>query len=261
MLLSIKNWLSEPLTRGLDLDDPALTHLRRSVLNQKAFLRAIYAEWYGMLSRSIPGGPGAVLELGSGAGFSRELLPQGFTSEVFWLPGVSLVLDGCALPFADHSFKAILRTDVLHHIPTVRAFFDDAARCLVPGGVVAMIEPWYTPWSGFIYRHFHHEPFHPEAAAWEFASSGPLSGANGALPWIVFQRDQMAFRQAYPSLTVETLRPLMPLSYLLSGGISMRSLVPAWTYRFWRAVESPWSRACAMFGFILLRQTWQRRNP
>ena len=38
----LKHWLEHPLTRGLDLDDPRTTHLRRRVLDEKRFLRRIY---------------------------------------------------------------------------------------------------------------------------------------------------------------------------------------------------------------------------
>lgn len=253
----LKNWLAEPLTLGFDLDDPALTHLRKTVLNKKPFLRAIYIEWYQMLVDCIPKGPGAVLELGSGGGFLKELLPQVVASDIFWLPGNSAVLDGCALPFPNNSLKAIIMTDVLHHIPATRSLFSEACRCLSPGGVIAMIEPWFTPWSGFVYRNFHHELFLPNQVNWEFKSTGPLSAANGALPWIIFERDREIFTREFPSLKIEILRSLMPFSYLLSGGISFRTFMPGWSYRLWRWIErvlEAKSHHLAMFEFIVLRR-------
>src|SRR5262244_3270831 len=63
-----------------------------------------------------------------------------------------------------------------------------ATRCVRLGGVVAMIEPWVTPWSRFVYTRLHHEPFQPEAEQWEFPVRRPRSGANGALPYIIFVR-------------------------------------------------------------------------
>jgi len=46
---------------------------------------------------------------------------------------------------SDGSLRAIVMTDVLHHIPNVESFFAEAARCVRPGGVIVMIEPWLTP--------------------------------------------------------------------------------------------------------------------
>jgi hypothetical protein len=119
-----------------------------------------------------------------------------------------------------------------------------------------MIEPWVSHWSRFVYTHLHHEPFQPESPVWEFPSSGPLSGANGALPWIVFARDRRRFEAEFPQWQIEHVRPMMPFRYLLSGGVSLRPLTPAWSFGLWSAAESvlgPWERSLAMFAQITLR--------
>ena len=89
-----------------------------------------------------------------------------------------------------------------------------------------MIEPWVNPWSRLIYAHLHHEPFDPLVAEWEFPPTGPLSGANGAMPWILFRRDRGRFESEFPQWRIRSFRPMMPLRYLLSGGVSMRNLSP-----------------------------------
>jgi SAM-dependent methyltransferase len=229
--------LAEPETRGLDLDDPRTTEVRRRITRQKPFLRKIYAEWYTSISQSLPPGKGPVLELGSGPGFLSEFIPGLITSEVFPCEWVQVQADAMALPFQKEYLRAIVMTNVLHHLPRVHAFFAEASRCLRPGGAIVMIEPWVTAWSKLVYKKVHHEPFDPHAASWEFRSAGPLSGANGALPWMIFERDRERFGQLYPELILKGIQPMMPFCYLLSGGVSMRTLMPAWTYKFWRLVE------------------------
>ena len=64
-----------------------------------------------------------------------------------------------------------------------------------------MIDPWLSPWSKFVYKRFHHEPFRPEAR--DCAHSRPLSGANGAIPWIVFVRDRHIFESAFSDSLVD----------------------------------------------------------
>ncbi|HEX3554161.1 MAG TPA: methyltransferase domain-containing protein [Thermoanaerobaculia bacterium] len=254
-MAGLKRWLEHPLTRGLDLDDPRTTHLRRRILAEKRFLRRIYEEWYAALAASLPAGEGAVLELGSGAGFLADFVPGLVRSEVFYAPGIDTVLDGLALPFATGALRAIAMTNVLHHLPRPARFFAEAARCVRAGGVVTMIEPWVTPWSQWVYTRLHHEPFEPAAKEWELAEGGPLSGANGALPWILFQRDRERFEREAPAWRVRSIEPLMPLRYLVSGGISLRGLAPAVTYPLWRGVEralSPWRRQLAMFAHVVL---------
>ena len=253
----LRQWLTHPLLRDLDLDDPRTTTARRQIIKRNRFLRQIYAEWYVSLAAWLPPGAGNVLELGSGAGFLSDMVPNLIASEIFWCEHIQVVADGRRLPFAAGALRAILMTDVLHHVPDVRAFLRDAARCIRPGGVVAMIEPWVTRWSRFIYRRFHHEPFCPDATVWEFPSSGPLSGANGALPWIVFARDRVQFEREFPQWRIELIQPGMPFRYLVSGGVSRRALMPGWSFGLWRGVESrlqPWMNTWAMFAQIVLQR-------
>ncbi|HKI06214.1 MAG TPA: class I SAM-dependent methyltransferase [Thermoanaerobaculia bacterium] len=257
--MSLRSWLEHPLTRGLDIDDPRTTALRREILLGKPFLRRIYDEWYGAIARALPAGDGPVLELGSGAGFLDGFVPRLVRSEVFLTPapGIDAVLDGLVLPFRDGSLRGIAMTNVLHHLPSPRRFFEEAARCVRPGGTVAMVEPWVSPWSRWVYTRLHHEPFQPEAAEWETPGGGPLSGANGALPWIVFERDRERFERELPAWRIRAIEPLMPFRYLVSGGISLRGLMPGWSFPLWRGVErglSPWRGRLAMFALVVLER-------
>ncbi len=250
----VQNLLAHPLTRGLSVDDPRTTALRRQIIKDKALLQAIYREWYGLIIDALPTDKGRVLEIGSGGGYFDEILPEIITSEVFFTPGVALVADARQLPFAEKALDAVVMVDVFHHISDVGAFLAEASRCVRPGGKIVMIEPWRTSWSQWVYTHLHPEPFEPEAG-WFIPGTGPLSGANGALPWIVFERDQAEFEDRFPQWRLVRLRPLMPVAYLLSGGVSLRSLMPGWLYGPLRFAEGllP-QRLTAMFAFIELER-------
>ena len=101
--------------------------------------------------------------------------------------------------------------------------------------------------------HLHHEQFEPNAEDWIIESSGPLSGANGALPWIIFNRDRKIFTNKYPKLKILNIKPIMPISYLLSGGISMRSFLPGGVYKPVRYLEKRLKESSwAMFAVITL---------
>jgi SAM-dependent methyltransferase len=254
----IRDLLAHPLTRGLDIDARDTTLIRRRVIREKPFLRKLYTEWYSRLLHSIPDMRGAILELGSGAGFLKDMDGEVVTSEVFECDGVDMRVDACGhLPFGDGELRAIVMTDVFHHLPDVGAFFGESARTVARGGVVSMIEPWVTPWSRLVFTKFHHEPFDPEAGDWRFQSTGPLSGANGALPWIVFMRDRSEFERKFPEWRIDAIHPMMPVAYLLSGGVSMRPLFPGWGYSIVRAVErglAGFGGRIAMFAHITLRR-------
>jgi hypothetical protein len=103
----------------------------------------------------------------------------------------------------------------------------------------------------------HHEPFCPEATEWSFQSDGPLSGANGALPWIVFKRDRTQFESEFPELAIKRVQPFLPFRYLVSGGVSMRTLMPGFMHSFWLGVErllASQMERIGMFALIVLRK-------
>ena len=253
----IKRLLTHPLARGVKLDDPHSTILRRRILSQKKFLREIYKEWYRFIVKNLPHTSGEVLELGSGAGFLQEYLPHVITSDVLKVTDLSVVLDACDIPFQSDSLSAIVMIDVLHHLPQPRHFFHEATRCVRRNGRIVMIEPWVTPWSCFVYRRLHHEPFYPENHDWEFPTTGPLSGANGAIPWMLFFRDYERFKMEFPQWQLNTLKLDMPLSYLISGGVSLRSLAPGGAYKMMRWMEkclNQYMDKLAMFAYITLKK-------
>jgi SAM-dependent methyltransferase len=253
----LRRVLAHPLTAALQVDDPDTTELRKQIIASKPFLKQIYDEWYEMLARELPPGEGKVLELGSGGGYCAQFIPGLITSEVFQCSDVQVVVDAQRMPFADRSMRAIIMTNVMHHMPDVSRFFAQASRCLRPGGKILMIEPWITYWSSFIYRYFHHEPFRPEATDWTYSSTGPLSGANIAVPWMVFARDRGKFEADFPEFSIERISPFLPFRYLISGGVGMRSLMPGFTRSAWagleRMLESQMPRL-GMFALVSVRR-------
>ena len=119
-----------------------------------------------------------------------------------------------------------------------------------------MVEPWVTPWSRVVWTHLHHEPFEPHSRSWTVPDD-PLTGANSALPWIVFERDRERFEREHPQWRIATIEPYLPLCYLLSGGVSLRSLMPGWSYDAWRWLErrlAPWDPLWAVYAKIVLHR-------
>lgn len=254
----LRRLLAHPLTASLSLDNPATTELRNQIIASKPFLKCIYDEWYSMLAKELPAGDEQVLELGSGAGYCERFIPGLITSEIFHCSRAKVVVDAQQIPFADGSLRAIVMTDVLHHMPHPERFFAEASRCLCKDGKILMIEPWVTPWSQWVCTRLHHEPFRPESEDWSFASTGPLSGSNSAIPWIVFVRDRRKFESLFPELPIKRIRPFMPFRYLVSGGVGLRSLMPGFTHAAWAALESMLESQMprfAMFAFVSLQRS------
>jgi SAM-dependent methyltransferase len=216
----------------MNLDAPARLDALRKTVRGKAALRAFYVEVYGRFAQCLARCPaqGRVLELGSGGGFARELLPELVTSDVIPYANVDAVVDARALPFRAASLRAILMFDVFHHIPDVARFLGEAERCLVPGGRVFMVEPHRGLLSTPILKYLHHEAHDAHTSDWHFVSNGPLTDANTALPWIVFRRDVSEFARRFPQLKLERYEPHSPLRYWLAGGLKPWSLLPGWAF-------------------------------
>lgn len=117
----------------MDIDDPHTMALRLQIIRSKPFLRKLYEEWYPDIATHFPS-DALVLELGSGAGFLKEFIPELITSELFSTPGAERVIDAQAIAMAEASLDGIVMTDVLHHIPDCSSFFHEAPRVIRPGG-------------------------------------------------------------------------------------------------------------------------------
>jgi hypothetical protein len=57
---------------------------------------------------------------------------------------------------------------------------------------------------------------------------------------------------------LEMLKLMMPVRYLMSGGVTSRDLLPAWMYSVCDLIEhilKPWINQTAMFAIICLKRT------
>jgi len=256
----IIKWLKIPETQGLkNLDDPSTTLTYAKVIQSKPFLKNVYLDFYQIFKDSIADNkqPNPLLvELGSGGGFLKEVIPNVITTDIIDLPHIDKRFSVLDMPFRDNTVDAFFLIDVLHHIPDVRLFLKEVARCLKPGGKLVMIEPANTFFSRLIYKFFHQEPFDPKAG-WELDTNGPLSSANIAIPWIVFQRDRAIFEQEFPNLKISELYQHTPFRYLISGGVTVRQLLPNFTYRYVKLFErilQPFNNYLGMFMTIVLER-------
>jgi SAM-dependent methyltransferase len=225
---SVRALLQHPLARDLDLDSAGATAVHARLIREKPFLRRLYRHFYAqydaVIDRAAPGG--LILEIGAGGGFYRSLRPEVRTLDI--RPGAEVDVVGSALdlPFRTGSASAVLMLDVLHHLHDPAAFFLECERILKPGGRVCLIEPYAGFLSRRLIRPLHHEPW-DEDGTWRLPESGPMTGAYMALPTIIFVRDRARYDAEFPQLPVASLRLHTIALYLLSGGVSMRSLVPS----------------------------------
>ncbi len=223
---------------GLDKTDRIETI--RSTIKRKGALNRFYRAAYLRFLEAIKTGPqqGTILEIGSGGGFLKELEPNVITSDLLPYPGLDRQVDATQMNFPDASLRAIFMLHVFHHIPDVERFAREAQRCLMPGGKIFMVDHYPGVLTRLVLKYLHHEPFDSQTESWRFDSSGPLSGGNTALAWIVFERDRDKFLNAFPQLQIANIHLHGTLIYWLTGGLKPVSVIPGWAYPWVEAIEN-----------------------
>ena len=234
--MSLKHYLqthyAHPLVGQLDLDSREAVGIHRRIIEGNPLLKKHYLFIYSSFKKAEEGLKGlrqSSLEIGSGGGFLKEIIPSVITSDVVGGEGIDRVEDASKLSFGDASLKAVYANAVLHHIPEPERCLAEIDRVLVPGGVFVCNEPSSTPFGYFMNRHFHHEHTDRTVQEWRLTGedgTGRLKGANMAIPAVIFKRDRRIFEKKFPRLKIRSIVYHDFLRYTLSGGLSFRPFVP-----------------------------------
>lgn len=234
----------------------------RAVLERKQMIREVFEEFHATfrtLDQTYFRAEGLTIELGAGVFPVRDTIPGVMATDIVASPGLDRVLDACAMDLPEASVRAFYLQNVFHHFPSPQRFFSELERTLQPGGGAVIIEPNAGWFASFLYpRLFASEGFDKKADSWESQVTGPMSGANQALSYLVFDRDVADFRALHPKLEIVHREVLTNYPrYLLSGGLNFRAMLPDVTSGVLRLLErglSPWRRWLGLHRVIVLRK-------
>src|SRR5438105_3198126 len=123
---------------------------------ERPLLREIYAGFHRRIAAEIPGGGGAVIELGSGIGS----FPDAILTDLFVRQWLDVACSAYRLPFRDGSARAIVMFDVFHHLQRPVAALAECARVLALGGRIIIFDV-YVSWTSFLVYQLH-----PERVRW-----------------------------------------------------------------------------------------------
>lgn len=229
----IKKIWQHPLAKGVNVDQATSIETHHLILRSKPLLRRNYLRWY---RECLPAHtetrrlPGEVIEIGCGAGFLEEVIPDVVKTDVVDSPYASRVVDAMHMDYPDKSLKCIFLIGVLHHMPQPADFLKEAERCLVSGGRIVMVEPNNSFLQRFLTRYLdHYEFFDDTIKEWINGSAGRMENANLALPWVMFVRDRVRFEKEFPSLKIKNIRYHTFISYIVTGGMTYRSFLPGFS--------------------------------
>lgn len=240
----------------MNLNSKHALKVHGELITKKWFLNELYSDFYREL-KSIKVPKGKRVEIGSGAGFIKKIIPSTITSDVVEGKGIDMVFSSTKITFKDNEVSAYYMLNVLHHIKEPDLALKEMQRSLKKGGKIVMIEPYISLWGNFIYKNFHHEYLNPKSN-WKIMGKGRMSDANTAMPWIIFVRDKQKFQREFRNLKIVKIKPHTPFRYLASGGLSKPQLLPNFAYKILKKFEeiiSPLNNFLGMFVTIELEKT------
>jgi SAM-dependent methyltransferase len=210
---------------ALPLEQHNIEILRnRATWSRKPLLQEIYRDFYRLIaSRRSPSAKGVTVELGSGMGSIKEIMPDCITTDLFPNPWLDRQENAYRLSFSDGSVSNLILFDVWHHLRYPANALREFHRVLAPGGRLIIFDP-AASWTGrFVYHFFHHEPvgltvpitweapadFSPSDADY-FAAQGMAT----RIFWWGEGRSQLA------GWHLSEVKPLASFTYFASGGFS-----------------------------------------
>jgi SAM-dependent methyltransferase len=206
----------------------------REAWRRKPLLRKVYKDFHrliaGYVDRSVDG---IIVEVGSGIGNIREVIPDCMRTDLFPNPWIDQVENVYALSFADASVSHIILFDVFHHLRHPRTALLECRRALMPGGRVIIFDPYVSLLGRLVYGPLHHEPI-----AWDqrIVPDAPRSFAADRDPYYAAQGNatRVFWRDEYPSILkgweLLARRRIGAWPYALTGGYSKPQLYPSSLY-------------------------------
>lgn len=261
---AIRSLLLDPRVREVDIDSPDALELHRQITMEKKLMLEVFRDFYTVcvgLAKIHLAVSGKEVEIGAGGSFFKEYYPHVITTDVKPSIHLDMVLNAQAMQFDNEEVGVIYGINCFHHLNDPRRFLTELKRVLVPGGGCVLIEPYNSWLSRLFHSNIHsHEHFDTNQRTWEAPpnSVGPLSGANQALSYIVFNRDRAQFEREFPFLELVCSQPLTNyLRYILAGGVNFRQLVPNAVGIVLRRLEfilRPFSSLLALHHVLVLRK-------
>jgi SAM-dependent methyltransferase len=215
--------------------------------NRKPVLRRAYRDFHRRIAAHIdPSLSGRIVELGSGIGNIRDVIPAAVRTDRFANPWIDQVENVYDLSFADGALSHLIMFDVFHHLRHPRTALRECRRVLQSNGRVIIFDPYISLAGRLVYGALHHEPIAfddaivPDAPASFSPNSDSYYAAQGNATRVFFQG---AHPEVLDGWAVVARQRIGAWPYALSGGYSKPQLYPGFLY----GALSLLDRAVSMF--------------
>jgi SAM-dependent methyltransferase len=196
---------------------------------RKPLLRRVYRGFHQAIAKELaPHVSGKTVELGSGMGTIKEVVPDCITTDLFPNPWLDRVENAYHLSFADETVANLILFDVWHHLEFPGTALREFDRVLARQGRLILFEPAMGMLGRFIYGNFHHEPLGlNKPIAWEPESPSDFAeryyAAQGNA-WRIFRCGE--FKDRLASWKIVSVRYLSGVAYIGTGGFRGPQLYP-----------------------------------
>jgi SAM-dependent methyltransferase len=123
----------------------------------KPVLREIYRDFHRLLARYLSDVPGETVEIGSGIGNIKEVIPHCVRTDIFPNPWNDRQENIYRLSMADRSVANLILFDVFHHLEYPLDALDECRRVLNKGGRLLVFDHAMSAAGFFLSKFIHHE--------------------------------------------------------------------------------------------------------
>lgn len=228
----------------------------REAWQRRPLLRAVYEEFHrriaANLTREISG---LTVELGSGIGSIKKVVPECITTDLFPNPWLDRQENAYRLSFANESVANLILFDVWHHLEFPGTALAECRRVLLPRGRLILFEPAMGLLGRLVYSLGHHEPVaFGQPVQWLAApdfdvSDPPYFAAQSRAHRLFIRGEEKERLEGWRVLKVE---PMASMAYLVSGGFSKPQLCPMVMLPALRVLDGLLSKMPALFAVRLL---------
>lgn len=230
----------------------------------KQTLQDIYHDFYtliaGYMNKELEGD---IVELGSGIGNLKTVIPNAICTDLFDNPWIDQVENAYQLSFKDNSLSHIILFDVFHHLQFPGTALQEFYRVLKNDGKVIIFDPDISILGLLVYGLFHHEPVaYNKKIQWHIPhGSNPLKlnyyAAQGNANRIFIHQ---YFKDRFKYWETEQIRRIASVSYIATGGYSKNQLFPDSWFSTLKKMDKIFSWLPQIFSTRLLVVLRKRNN-
>jgi SAM-dependent methyltransferase len=212
----------------------------------KPKLQEIYRGFYRLIAAQLNHNiSGKIVELGSGIGNIKMMIPEALCSDLFPNPWIDQVENAYHLSFQNGTISNLILFDVFHHLEHPGTALAEFSRVLQPSGRVIIFDPYISLTGLVVYGMFHNEPVALNKKIQWFAQEdfdpwkSNYYAAQGNATRVFFSGKYASYLQDF---NVIHRKRIPAISYIASGGYSKPQVLPEWLFRFTEKMEDVFTR-------------------